>query len=601
MSADDMSCPVDFNYCELASNPASVNLHPIAASGRPFCDMDDDCVGDRWCQDEEHRRDDTCVQRSHPSPFSPPVPRARAAPAASTAARPDVDLIELLVLVSLIIMLSAAMTWAASFALRHMCGRRTSARRQLEVEEEEGVLSATGSEGWPSQPRRKMRSTRVTTHNDTQQSVLPSGDGRPSKQRAPSRNSRSPSKRGLKKLQCSAHFSRAQPAQMALEIEELQPEQEDAPSAVVIGPDPIQRLQRGVGLCCVGCISALFLILYGHAELFERLAASQAAPSEAVQQPKAEKSPMHAPPRTTDHSAEPRRPQPQTTHVVERLPWLLPLSPQPSPPSPSPPPPLPPPAPASVVLHTPPLPPLQHAERKCPLRVPPLGLLYTHISKTGGTSMKAALQHVVAPGWYTQHDDVDIDTETGGHMVVSEADAAAHFVIANMRRPCDYWLSKWSYLSDLAQLGIGWALRTPNRGVVPPYTGLEDRARFKEFVKDMGEHPRVSLTSQVFERIGAWVRPHCWVRTHRLTNDLMTCLTHYVDECGGEGVELQKAREWIQQHLDHVHAQTSSTSEAHATCSSFFDESNGGADMAVVLQHDGWAIAPFELERCCTE
>lgn len=68
--------------------------------------------------------------------------------------------------------------------------------------------------------------------------------------------------------------------------------------------------------------------------------------------------------------------------------------------------------------------------------------------------MKAALQHVVAPGWYTQHDDVDIDTKTGGHMVVSEADAAAHFVIANMRWPCDYWLSKWSYLSDLAQLGI---------------------------------------------------------------------------------------------------------------------------------------------------
>ena len=102
-----------------------------------------------------------------------------------------------------------------------------------------------------------------------------------------------------------------------------------------------------------------------------------------------------------------------------------------SPPKPSPPPPPPPPVKGScgrdVCLGAaqeqppppppPPLPPVPswHAEIKCPPN--PRGVLYTHISKTGGTSMKNVLKHVVAPEWFTLQDDVDSDEETGGQMV----------------------------------------------------------------------------------------------------------------------------------------------------------------------------------------
>ena len=57
-------------------------------------------------------------------------------------------------------------------------------------------------------------------------------------------------------------------------------------------------------------------------------------------------------------------------------------------------------------------------------------------------------------------------------------------------------------------------------------------------------------------RIGAWARPHCWVRTHVLMEDV---LPHaLVEECGGEGVELEQ-RERIAQNED-LHKKTNAVS-----------------------------------------
>ena len=93
--------------------------------------------------------------------------------------------------------------------------------------------------------------------------------------------------------------------------------------------------------------------------------------------------------------------------------------------------------------------------------------------------------------------------------ILSEADAAEHFVIANVRRPCDYWVSCWAFMSDQARRGKEYALKNPYIGLKPPYTSPGDRAHFGAYVK-ASDH--FGYTPMALGRIGAWARPHCWVR-----------------------------------------------------------------------------------------
>jgi len=150
-------------------------------------------------------------------------------------------------------------------------------------------------------------------------------------------------------------------------------------------------------------------------------------------------------------------------------------------------------------------------------------------------------------------------------------------------------------MSDQARRGKEYALKNPYIGLKPPYTSPGDRARFGALVK---ANDHFGYTPMAIGRIGAWARPHCWVRTHVLMEDVLACLTHYVEECGGEGVELEQARAWIAQNED-LHKKTNAASEAHIPCSSFFGP--GGAEKGLVMQRDGWTIEAFELERCCSE
>ena len=359
-------------------------------------------------------------------------------------------------------------------------------------------------------------------------------------------------------------------------------------------------------LCGFGFVLALFLT--GGALLGRVNASRASAPPEQLLWQGA------WPPRPAESAPPPPpapSPPPPPPPTPPPSPWNL-SPPKPSPPPPPPPPVKgscgrdvclgaaqeqpPPPPPPPLPPPPPPLPPVPswHAEIKCPPN--PRGVLYTHISKTGGTSMKNVLKHVVAPEWFTLQDDVDRDEETGGQMVVSEADAAEHFVIANVRRPCDYWVSCWAFMSDEARRGKEYALKNPYIGLKPPYTSPGDRARFGALVK---ANDHFGYTPMAIGRIGAWARPHCWVRTHVLMEDVLACLTHYVEECGGEGVDLEQVRAWMQEHPEHLHKMTNAASEAHIPCSSFFGP--GGAEKGLVMQRDGWTIEAFELERCCSE
>ena len=79
-----------------------------------------------------------------------------------------------------------------------------------------------------------------------------------------------------------------------------------------------------------------------------------------------------------------------------------------------------------------------------------------------------------------------------------------------------------------------------------------------------------------------------------LMEDVLACLTHYVEECGGEGVDLEQVRAWMQEHPEHLHKMTNAASEAHVACSSFFGP--GGAEKGLVMQRDGWTIEAEKLE-----
>ena len=99
---------------------------------------------------------------------------------------------------------------------------------------------------------------------------------------------------------------------------------------------------------------------------------------------------------------------------------------------------------------------------RCPAQEPPLGLLYNHVSKTGGTSMRlllnASCRSIVFPieNHHFAQGDEELGSENGAcvyqddikRLAITSAELESYFVIATVRRPCDYYLSLWAYLSE---------------------------------------------------------------------------------------------------------------------------------------------------------
>lgn len=133
-----------------------------------------------------------------------------------------------------------------------------------------------------------------------------------------------------------------------------------------------------------------------------------------------------------------------------------------------------------------------HGGQRCPKNTP-VGVLYNHVSKTGGTSMKQLLQEAMCDGnWgkkcrvqmkshyvkrkaddgatkVTDNGALFIEDDTQ-HMKLKQDDADNFFVIGLVRRPCDYALSVWATMNDVH------GHDKPFHGTKAPYDKPEDFA-----------------------------------------------------------------------------------------------------------------------------
>jgi len=167
----------------------------------------------------------------------------------------------------------------------------------------------------------------------------------------------------------------------------------------------------------------------------------------------------------------------------------------------------------------------------CPTTNPPAGVLYNHLSKTGGTSLTARFYALKSPDMPlvkagSREEMRQIKLGRDGALViqvdtqpiqVSASDAARFFVIGLVRRPCDYALSIWSFSSDRCltctlEHTAPWnntaapycsldSLRSSylagSYGDTPPYTSAGDLARFDRWVLQRWKGG--SLTSRIIE------------------------------------------------------------------------------------------------------
>ena len=228
----------------------------------------------------------------------------------------------------------------------------------------------------------------------------------------------------------------------------------------------------------------------------------------------------------------------------------------------------------------------------------PGGLLYNHVSKTGGTSMKQMLHAASRTlGWpllLPKTRDAQELAEAANpsqplvvvqddmrSFVLSEADAARYFVIGTVRPPCDYLLSQWSFRSDLLlrhtlhqtrschSVPVAEALRASPvshlHGQLPPYTGADDLARLRLWVT---RAENVSLHHNLGLRYSANMlgRVHCWVQTQQLEAGVRRCLDEYAAACAIADPTRAAALHRLARTLPKSHTQVSSA----GACTSYF-------------------------------
>jgi hypothetical protein len=254
----------------------------------------------------------------------------------------------------------------------------------------------------------------------------------------------------------------------------------------------------------------------------------------------------------------------------------------------------------------------------CPKSSPPLGVLYNHLSKTGGTTLKYMLQTLLndgglAPIKVSSHAVPSAELAThppNGALIVQDDitnlqleayDAENFFTIAAVRRPCDYAVSYWTYSSDLHH-GTG-----QYEGTTPPYDGDTDVANFHLWRKEQSDDS--SMTKSLAKRIPDESLVHCWVRTNHMLSDVQQCMTQF-QSCGGnvtfgdtehwaalaaevaEGEKIAEKNDAVDVSNPAAHRMTS----RHVPCSSYYNTTM----MADMLADEQSLITRRNLGSCCS-
>ena len=292
----------------------------------------------------------------------------------------------------------------------------------------------------------------------------------------------------------------------------------------------------------------------------------------------------------------------------------------------------------------------------CPTTHPPAGVLYNHVSKTGGTELIKRLRALLVsrdmplskPNSSEEMSQIKLGRD--GTLVVqvdtkpiqlSASDAARFFVVGLVRRPCDYARSVWAFNSGkcascdvgldsagASRMSTSSLLATHRRvncsvpsframcdsgiyGATPPYASASDLARFDRWVRGTRPIPlghAGGLTRELTKRLGANLSAHvhCWVRTHEMDAGLVACLEAYGETCGGRLGASQRDRldraAQAQQNATRAHSGAKGTMQSAPTasgqpCSAYFT----AAANAAVLSRDADLIDRFGLGSCCSD
>lgn len=267
------------------------------------------------------------------------------------------------------------------------------------------------------------------------------------------------------------------------------------------------------------------------------------------------------------------------------------------------------------------------------------GILYNHISKTGGTMFKGLLREAMgAPnpdggnrstvivhkaGQHRSTDGTTSATQgkkpgTEGALVIQEdvhhdltiaaKDSLDYFVIGLVRRPCDYMLSSWSAGSSrIHETDPVHAEKQGVWGLSRPYDNPKDRERFRLWFdhvtanRDSGRdfyegEGAIYMSSALAKRIPDPTLVHCWVRTHEMVDDLKKCMKQY-EGCGGlydkDGLSDERVA-GIKQLAEE--AVTPAEQQTHAACNTFFNKTM----MNTVMKSESSVISHFNLGSCCS-
>lgn len=249
--------------------------------------------------------------------------------------------------------------------------------------------------------------------------------------------------------------------------------------------------------------------------------------------------------------------------------------------------------------------PAGHAGGGCQSDAKPVGVLFNHISKTGGTTMKQVLQMVLGGklgrtshiltkdhslpsadelGYFPPHGAFIVQDDIEHGLQVTSEDATHYFIIGLVRRPCDFVLSNWAYESDKH------VHKWPRDGLKAPYDSADDLAKFQGYMsyEATREEQKQSMTAKLRSRIPDPSLVHCWARTHNLVEDVKGCISKFVG-CGGNVT----FSDWASFG---AHGDTKQMTSEHAPCEHYFN----ATDMAMMKQNEGGLMRDYKLGQCCS-
>ena len=249
----------------------------------------------------------------------------------------------------------------------------------------------------------------------------------------------------------------------------------------------------------------------------------------------------------------------------------------------------------------------------CPADRLPRGVLFNHVSKTGGTSMDALLRGLSqamglpflfatpmrssAAGGRSQPTASALLGGKRGvvmmrddwHFTVTDELREHFFVLGTVRPPCDWEVSSWAYRSGLQASAVNAQRIKKNPGLtfdhslygqVPPYNGTQDRRRFAAWLRSQDAVAADSLERSIQRRYGGVSKTslphaaHCWMRTTALIQDLAACLEQYAS-CGGERLNVSL---WLR-----AHEKLRANPSARADCDEYFRDE---ADVKLVMRRN---------------